>query len=198
MHAQKGVRSFVAIDLPPELRSRLGSLEKDLERRVPPGSVRWVRPEGIHLTLKFLGDVLPEGLSPVQEILAGAARRVTACCVAVAGVGCFPNVRRPRVVWVGVENPTGELRRLQAEVEVGLERLGYPREERAFSPHLTLGRLRQEMGSSASAVGAAVESSPAPSLGEVAVKAICLFRSELRPTGAVYTLQGEFPLEGRS
>lgn len=198
MPAPKGVRSFVAVDLPADLRARLRDLGQELERRSPPGSVRWARPEGIHLTLKFLGDVPAAELPPISEFLAGAARRSPAFRVSVAGLGCFPNVRRPRIVWVGVEDSTGALRRLQAEIEAGLERLGHPKEDRPFSPHLTLGRLRQEAGGAAPDVGAAVESSPVPSLGEIPVQTVCLFRSDLRPGGAVYSVQGQFPLEGQT
>jgi len=195
---QRGVRSFVAVDLPPDLRLRLGELVQSLESRSPRGSVRWVKPQGIHLTLKFLGDVAPAGLPPIHDLLAAAAGRLSTFRLSIAGLGCFPNPRRTRVVWVGVEDPTGGLRILQADIEGGLERLGYPREERPFSPHLTLGRVRQEAAGSAPAVGEAVASFPAPSLGEIWVRSVCLFRSELRPGGALYAVQGEFPLEGQA
>ncbi len=198
MPAPKGVRSFVAIDLPADLRSRLGALEQDLDRRIPSGAVRWVRPEGIHLTLMFLGDVSPGDLAPIRDLLAYSASHAGVFRVTVGGLGCFPNARRPRVVWVGVQNPVGELRRLQAEVEGGLVRLGYPSDGRPFSPHLTLGRVRPEAGNAAEAVGQAVEASQPPSLADIPVQAVCLFRSELRPGGAVYSLQGEFPLEGHA
>ena len=191
------VRSFVAIDLPQTLRDRLGELSSRLAKRVPPGSVRWVRPESIHLTLKFLGEVSSESLSQAEGLVRQAASPASPFSLEVGGLGCFPNPRRPRVLWVGVREASGTLAALQEALEAGFERLGYRREARGFNPHLTLGRVRQETGAAAAqAAGASVANEPRPDLGEVAVDALCLFRSDLRSSGAVYTRLAEVPLRG--
>lgn len=182
------IRAFVAVDLPEELRIRLGELIDRLSARIGRGTVRWVRPQGIHLTLKFLGDV---GAARTEEI-AGAVRSVTErhrpFQVEVGGVGCFPGPGRPRVLWVGVKEPAGALAKLQGEVEAGLAALGFPREDRPFSPHLTLARVRREASPvEAAKAGAFVAGLPSEILGEVEVGRVTLFRSELRPAGPVYT-----------
>ena len=112
-------RLFIAIPLPDSLLKKLAALQNSLERRIPSRSVRWVRPGGIHLTLKFLGDTLVEKLPDIKQALAAVARHAPTCSFTVEGLGCFPNPRRPRVVWVGVQEPTGRLTALQ-DVKVDL------------------------------------------------------------------------------
>lgn len=187
----------MAIDLPDEVRDRLGDIIARLSRRIAPGTVRWVRPDGIHLTLKFLGEVSTGSLSQVRDVLARASDAHAPFEARVGGLGCFPNPRRPRVIWVGVEEPSGRLASLQQALEAQFERLGYRREGRPFSPHLTLGRVREGAGADAvQAVGASVGLEPVPDLGTIPVRAICLFRSDLRPSGAVYTRLAEIALRG--
>jgi 2'-5' RNA ligase len=189
------VRSFVAIELPAPILARLGALQARLREDVPPGLVRWVRPEGIHLTLKFLGDV------PVAQIEALAGALQEACAphdgfaFRIAGLGCFPNPRRPRVIWVGVEEPGGVLAQLQRDVERALNPLGYPPEGRAYSPHLTLGRVKGRGREALEALGAYVSRS-AVTVGQVQAFAVHLMRSDLRPSGAVYTELAVAPLAG--
>ncbi len=187
----------MAIDLPDQVRDRLGEVIARLSRRIAPGAVRWVRPDGIHLTLKFLGEVSTGSLSQVSDLLERAAQAHGPFEVCVAGLGCFPNPRRPRVVWVGVEEPSGRLASLQQALEGQFERLGYRREGRSFSPHLTLGRVREGASADAvQAVGTCVALEPAVDLGTMPVRAISLFRSDLRPSGAVYTRLAEIVLRG--
>jgi 2'-5' RNA ligase len=190
------VRTFVAIELPDPILARLEELQARIKEDVPPGLVRWVRPEGIHLTLKFLGDV------PVAQI-EGLARALQEACaphggftVRIAGLGCFPNPHRPRVIWVGVEEPSGALARLQHDVERALTPLGYPPEGRAFSPHLTLSRVKGGGREALEALGAYVSRS-AVTVGEMQASAVHLMRSDLRPSGAVYTALAVAPLAGR-
>lgn len=191
----RAVRSFVAIDLPGSLRTRLGEQISRLASRVPPRAVRWARPESIHLTLKFLGDVPVDRLGQVQDLLGQVVTGFSPFTIRVKGLGCFPNARRPRVVWVGVHEPSGALAGLRDSLEDGFERLGYRREERAFSPHLTLGRVRRDAApQEAQAAGEALGHEPVADLGEVHVEAICLIRSDLRPTGAIYTCLAQVSL----
>lgn len=182
------IRTFIAVPLPDSLLEELTALQRRLDRRVPPRSTRWVRAEGIHLTLKFLGDTPKEKLPDIQQALAAVARHAPACSFTVEGLGCFPNPRRPRVVWVGVQEPTGRLAALQDSIEEVLAPFGYPPEGRGFTPHLTLGRVRRKVSrSDAARVGEVVTSTTVGLLAEVPADHFALIHSVLKPTGAEYT-----------
>jgi 2'-5' RNA ligase len=150
--------------------------------------MRFVAASGIHLTLKFLGEISPEQAAGIHDVLDDAASSVPGFTIRIRGVGCFPNSRQPRVLWVGLDDPRGMLQALQRAVEQGCARLKLPVEDRPLSPHLTLGRVRREAGPGAGAfVGSVLESERTLDLGEMPVGAVHLFRSELRPSGAVYS-----------
>jgi 2'-5' RNA ligase len=191
------IRAFIAIPLPTALLDKLDALQQRLERQTPPRSVRWVRTQGIHLTLKFLGDTPTEKLPEIEQALAAVARHAPTCTFTAEGLGCFPNLRRPRVVWVGVHEPAGRLEALQNAIEEVMAPFGYPPENRGFSPHLTLGRMgRRASRDDAAQVGDVVASMAVESLAEVAVDRFALIRSVLKPTGAEYTTLQEFLLTG--
>lgn len=193
------VRAFIAIPLPHSLLDKLTDLQQQLERQVPPRSARWVRAESIHLTLKFLGDTLTEKLPEIKRALTDVAHHAPACTFTVEGLGCFPNPRRPRIVWVGVQEPTGRLEALQDAVAETMTHFGYSREKRAFTPHLTLGRVnRRASRSDAARVGEVVTGATVGLLAEVAAGRLALIRSLLKPSGAEYTTLEEFPLRGEN
>jgi 2'-5' RNA ligase len=189
------IRTFIAVPLPPELLDELGALQRRLEQRTPAGSVRWVRPEGIHLTLKFLGDVPAGRVADFDKALEAVSRHAPSCSFSVRGLGCFPNTRRPRVVWVGVDEPSGRLATLQDGVEEAMAHFGHRPEGRGFSPHLTLGRVRRNTSASQAAdVGNTIEAMEIGQIGQVRVDRFALIRSVLKPTGAEYTTLHEYPL----
>lgn len=191
------VRAFIAVPLPESLLSQLARLQQRLQREVPPGSVRWVRPEGIHLTLKFLGDTPLEKVPRIKAALEAVARHAPACTFSVGGLGCFPNLRRPRVIWVGVQEPTGRLAALQDAIEEAVAPLGYPPEGRGFTPHLTLGRVHQRASrSDAARIGEVISAAEVARLGEAPADRFVLFRSVLKPTGAEYSVLAGFRLQG--
>jgi 2'-5' RNA ligase len=191
------IRAFVAVPLPGSLLDELANVQRRLKGRVPDRSVRWVRPEGIHLTLKFLGDTPVDKLEQIKQALTAVARNAPSCGFTVGGLGCFPNPRRPRVVWVGVQEPSGRLAAVQDAVEEVLAPLGYEPEGRGFKPHLTLGRIgRKTSRGDAALVGEVVAGTDIGQLAEVAVEEFDLIRSVLKPTGAEYTTLAEFPLLG--
>ncbi len=160
--------------------------------------MRWVRPEAIHLTLKFLGQVGEQGLERVRRVIGDAARDHHPFTLELTTLGAFPDMQRPRVVWVGVEEPEGELARLQAALERGLRRLGFEAERRPFHPHLTLGRVRKSATPAQVAkLGGALAGWRSGVAGSFQVDAVTLFRSDLHPEGAVYTSLGRYPLEGQ-
>jgi 2'-5' RNA ligase len=182
------VRTFIAIELDEELRANLRDLQDRLRGQLAPRSVRWVRPQGIHLTLKFLGDTPVSRLDDIKAALAQAATEVGPFTFTVGGLGCFPNTRRPRVVWVGLQEPTGALVRLRDAVEAQVAPLGFPTEKRPFSPHLTLGRVqRRASKSEVHEIGEVVAASMIGTVDEMDVTVVCYIKSDLRPSGAVYT-----------
>lgn len=191
------IRAFIAVPLPDSLLKQLTGLQRRLGEQVPHRSVRWVRPEGIHLTLKFLGDTSTDELPRIGQALTTVARNAPASTFTVGGIGCFPNTHRPRVVWVGVQEPTGRLAALQDAIEEVMEPFGYKPEGRGFKPHLTLGRVgRKARRGDVAQVGEVVASTEVGRLAEVAADRFELIRSVLKPTGAEYTVLETFVLGG--
>lgn len=191
------LRTFIAVELDEELLGNLMRVQDRLRGQVAPRSVRWVRPEGIHLTLKFLGDTLPDQVEAVKLALDRAASDVTPFTFTVGGLGCFPNTHRPRVLWIGLHEPAGTLSRLRDAVESHVAPLGFPTENRPFHPHLTLGRVqRRASKSEVREVGEVVASSAVGTLDEMRVTRVSYIKSDLRPSGAVYTTLHEAQLQG--
>lgn len=188
----QGLRLFAAITLGPDLKSDLGALERNLqaafrERHVSK-AVRWVGPENIHLTLKFLGQVDEERVPGLISALQESSTQIAPFNMTVGGLGCFPNARRPNVIWAGLAGDVSSAIELARRLEESFNRLGFPRETRPLSPHLTLGRVRREAGlADRTAVGAIVEALPAQVYGTIAANALHLIKSDLRPGGPVYT-----------
>ncbi len=181
------IRAFIAIDLSPEIEKRLEELLKSYRAQLPDTPVRWVPAANIHLTLKFLGDVSLANLNLLTEMIQGEVSTHHQFDISVGGSGAFPNTRQPRVVWVGVEAPP-ELASIQNGIELATARLGYAREERAFSPHLTLGRVsRNATSQDVKVISKALETTRVGFLGATCVEKVFLYRSDLQPTGAVYT-----------
>jgi 2'-5' RNA ligase len=188
------IRTFIAIELSTDVLRRIGTLLERIQADVPSGLVRWVRPEGIHLTLKFLGDVEQGRLETLAGALQAACTSHAPFSLSIGGMGVFPNPRRPRVVWIGVDEPTGALLRLQGDVERAITPLGFPTERRPFSPHLTLGRVKR--GGSAAELEALGQYATRARVrvGEMAVETVYLMRSDLGPAGARYTELATAPL----
>jgi 2'-5' RNA ligase len=183
------IRIFIAIDIPETQRAHLASLQSEL--RPLGGRVSWPRPEGIHLTLKFLGDVEESRINEVADAVTKAAVGRSSFKIRIAGTGAFPNVRRPRVLWVGVKDSSGLVRDLARSIENNLKDVGFPRENREFSPHLTLGRVKESRGVEPLMDRLRGEKFDA---GEFEVKEVVVVRSDLKPTGAVYTPLRRIPL----
>jgi 2'-5' RNA ligase len=191
------IRSFVAVELGDQVKQRLAEIQRQLKATAPSGSVRWVQPDSIHLTLKFLGDVPEERIGALVAALERTCAPVAPLAFVVAGAGCFPDARRPNVVWIGVEDASGQLRALQQAVEQALNPLGYPPEGRPFKPHLTLGRAnRSAPVADLRKVGELVSRLEVGRLGQVEVAEIVLMRSDLSPAGARYTPLAHIPLRG--
>jgi len=186
------MRLFVAIELPGDVREALGRLQHELQRRGLE-KLRWVQPEGIHLTLKFLGETPAERVTAISEALAGVAVGIAPHELTLGGLGTFGG-SRPRVLWLDLGGDVEAVRALQERIESALGELGFERETRGWSPHLTLARVRPEAArEAASAIPTALGAVDAPS-GVIAVREVSLMRSTLRPGGAVYERIAAFPL----
>ena len=192
-------RTFVALPLSDALHKQLAYVQRELRRACPERSIRWVDPERIHLTVFFIGDVIVERIEPTKAALAAVARNVPAFSYQVRDLGAFPNLGRPRVVWVGIKDTEKRLALVHQAVNEALSKVGFTPETRRFSPHLTLGRVRRKASPDdkrhiGDAVAAAKEENV--DLGEEHAREIVLFRSILKSTGAEYTPLGRFPLVG--
>lgn len=186
------IRSFIAIELPDEIRHALAEVQKNLRRDV--GGVRWVEPGSIHLTLKFLGDIPAEQIQPIAAAAMGVVQDEPPLGLGVSGLGAFPNPRRPRVIWVGIGGDVARLGRLQTRLEEALEPLEFPREERAFRPHLTVGRVKDPRRPPD--LTRALADVTVPRCNSFDVREILLYKSDLRPTGAIYTKLQHLPFAG--
>lgn len=181
------IRAFIAIELNAQLQSQLAEIIRQL-KSPQTAAVRWVAAQNIHLTLKFLGEISTANLQMLTSRLQAEAQRHAPFEITVGGLGAFPNPRRPRVVWVGMQAPPA-LTSLQHGVENETNRLGYTPEDKPFSPHLTIGRVTNNADpAEVQQVAAALGKMTVGELGSVRVDAITLFRSDLQPTGAVYTV----------
>ena len=181
------LRLFSALELPTPITENLAALSDRLREQMPRQSVRWVQPRNIHLTLKFYGEVKPEKVAALQESLTQAVLGRAPLTLALNGLGLFPNAVRPRVVWVGLSGQLEALGALQTAVEQGAAGLGFPPEARAFAPHLTLGRVTENLRPPDwPRLGAALRALTfAPQT--FTVEQVALIRSELKPAGSVYT-----------
>lgn len=186
------MRLFVAVELSEAIREQVRALLDGLKRDVP--EVRWARPEALHVTLKFLGEVESERVDPLCEALerASGAGAPPPFDIEVEGLGTFGDRKRPRVVWAGLRERTGALEELQGAVEQACEALGFPLEERRFHPHLTLARIKGPMPS----LGRALATRSGVRLGSAQVGSFALVRSELQPDGALHTVLKRFALGG--
>ncbi len=180
------IRSFVALDILPQVKKEIGGIIGKLKRLG--GNVKWVRSENLHITLKFLGEVVPETLEEVYQVVEESVRGTKAFSFSLSGAGIFPNPRRPRVFWIGIKEE-GELARLSRRLDEGLEALGFPREKRGFSPHLTIGRARtsQEMERLVEGIREMEYSS-----GKIEASSLFVMKSKLTPQGPIYSPLKEF------
>lgn len=187
-------RLFVAIELPAEALSRLNEFQHQFQQDTELAGLRWARPEGIHLTLKFLGETPAARQKDIEGALERATAGVPPFETRLGKLGKFGSRTTPRVLWIDVGGDIEALNRLQSQVERELAQLRYPPENRAFSPHLTLARVPPERARDvASALDAAIASATPPSAGFPA-RELALMRSDIRPTGAVYTRLFAAPL----
>ena len=186
------LRTFVAINIPANIKQELARVQ-DLFRHADIG-VRWVRPEGLHVTLKFLGEVEEERIAEIRSVMVEAARGASAFTLELTEVDAFPNARYPRIIWMGLEDASGELQRLQEKLDKGFRKLGFEPEGREYSPHLTMGRVAASRGRGQ--LIRLLHTEKRRHGGIFEVSAVDPMRSTLTPAGAEYALLGSVPLGG--
>lgn len=188
------LRTFIALDIPPHIQQVIQQNADNLRKAIG-DSVRWVPVKNIHLTLKFLGDVSPADVDVLTQMLRAEADSCPAFEFSVGGLGSFPSLKRIRVLWVGIQAPA-ELEALQRGIESACARLGYESDPRPFSPHLTLGRVRDTASAAdLQRIRKTVEETKIDSLGTARVDSVHLYKSDLKPTGSVYTKLFSTPLK---
>jgi 2'-5' RNA ligase len=177
------LRAFVAVEMPGPMRKALEEVQSSLKQLKI--RARWVRPENIHLTLKFLGNIPAGHVPSIGDVLRVVARAHGRFSLAAAGVGVFPDIRRPKVIWVGLTGRPDALTPLQQDLDGRLAALGFPRAEKPFRGHLTIGRFNTE--TLTGPVADAVKRYAAATFGTAVVEEIVLLQSDLRPEGPLYT-----------
>jgi 2'-5' RNA ligase len=186
----RAIRAFVAVLIDDDLRNNISRVQNEVRKLAP--DVKWVAPENLHVTLKFLGNVTEEALPKVFAAVEKAAQSIPAFDLSVTGLGAFPSPQRARVVWVGIEKGRDELIELAEAVESELVSAGFEREEKAFKAHITIGRARMDRPLKGLAEGfARIDAS---NLGSMRVSDIAVMQSDLKPGGPVYSAMKIVPL----
>lgn len=184
------VRTFIAVKIPENITSGLGDLQQGLKHHEI--DIRWVRPENIHLTLKFLGDVQTKDIDNISRAITRTADGIATISLKAKGIGVFPGIKRPRVLWVGLTGQLEFLMQLQQTLDSNLKDIGLLQEKRPFKGHLTIGRIKTRMN--AKKLGDALIAFRNFETETFIADKIILFKSELKPQGAVYTQLASAPL----
>lgn len=180
------IRSFIALELPGDVKETIALIIKRL-RPAQHRYVKWVSPEGTHLTVKFLGNIFPSQIAQIMDIMSTAAAKVPPLELRLGGLGMFPNEHRPRVIWVALEGNTEPLAAMQREIELALAPLGFAPENRAFTPHLTLGRVRDNASpDERKEIAGVVKDKKIDYESTFTLRELSLIKSTLTPTGAIY------------
>jgi RNA 2',3'-cyclic 3'-phosphodiesterase len=189
------LRTFIAVDIPATTLQSIRQKVAPLRKAIGDSIVRWVPIENFHLTLKFLGDISPDSVDDLTRILRAEADSCPRFDLHISGLGSFPNSRQPRVLFIGIQAEAG-LEALQRGIDFATARVGYKSEARPFSPHLTFGRVRENVtAADQHKVRKAMEEIKIDSLGSARVDSVHLYKSELKPGGSVYTKLFSAPLK---
>ena len=187
------IRSFIAIELPDNVKTELTRLQNTLKAGNP-SWLRWVSPDSIHLTLKFLGDISSDKIEEITMAVSDAAKETGPFSLHIEGLGVFPNLKRIQVVWVGLGGDLYQLQALQKKVETNMAILGYPEEGREFTPHLTLARVRSQPLPNELQKFTQLLTTTKPGEGKISVTNVNVVESQLTPHGAIYNKIGSIVL----
>ncbi len=197
------IRAFIAVELSPELRTALATaqttlkdhLMRELRRLCPSARVQWVRPEAMHVTLKFLGNVTEDALPDIHNAMARVAGACPQFSLAVGHLGVFPDLRAPRVLWVGMSGHVEALVGLAGDLDGALRGLGFSPESKPLQPHLTLARIKERSRDIGRVLAESGLMAQVGRVGDLGVSSLSLIKSDLQPSGARYTRLYEAPLQ---
>ncbi|MFH1964375.1 MAG: RNA 2',3'-cyclic phosphodiesterase [Acidobacteriota bacterium] len=188
------IRTFIAVNFPPAVIDKIAGITAYLQTQTPGTALKWVAPENMHLTLKFLGDVREDRVPEVKECLQEALLHHPTFNISVESLGMYPTASQPRVVWLGI-NDAGNLKQIHHNLAKVLKDFDPAPEKRSFSPHLTIARIRQNISRDiARQVGETLSQFKVDSLGSFEVQTVHLFKSELTPRGPIYSALFSIPL----
>ena len=190
VNSEKSVRAFLVIEPPAEILKEIGNIQNRLKKSIP-ADVRWTRPEGIHLTLKFFGNISESEIAAVSQVVEKHTADAVPLHLEAKTLRVFPSLKRPRVLWIGLQGDTAPLVSLQKNLEREFEDCGFAREERPLRPHLTLGRIKATKETAG--LEKTIESGRDFAAGSFCAAGLALFKSDLTPRGAVYTRLAWFP-----
>ncbi len=188
------IRAFIAIELSKEIKAKLSVFQERLEKSG--ADVKWVKPDGVHLTLKFLGNIPTSKVSLIKEVLDSIAKEIVSFQIALSKIGAFPKIDYPRVIWVGLEEGKDKTIELNRKLEERLEKIGFPKESRSFQPHLTLGRVKSSKNKGELKKSVETLNRDLTTEARMTVSEIKLFKSTLIPKGAIYTCLCQVKLAG--
>jgi len=192
----ESIRTFIALELDNSLRRALADVQMQLRSARAGRYVEWVVTDNIHITLKFLGDVESGKLPALQSAIAVAGEGTPPFTLTLRGIGAFPNTRRPNIVWVGAEGQIEIAAKLAERIDDACAALGFARETRPFTPHLTIGRVKRDASpNDRKFIGEMITTATVGVLGELRVERVSVMKSELQPTGSVYTRLAEIKLQ---
>lgn len=189
------LRTFIAVEIPSQVQKKIQEAVEPLRKELGSSLIRWVPTQNIHITLKFLGDVSPASVDQLTQILRTEVDSCSAFDMHVGRLGSFPSLKRPRVLFIGIQAPA-ELEALYHGIESACTKLGYESEKRGFSPHLTIGRVKQDASATdQQKIRRILAGTTIDSLGIARVNSVHLYKSDLKPTGSVYTQIFSAPLK---
>jgi 2'-5' RNA ligase len=191
--SEKNIRAFLAIEPPEDILQAMSRLQEKLKREIS-GRISWTKPQGQHLTLKFFGDISTGDVKNICSAVQNQVVSEPSLNLKIEKLGVFPDARRPRVLWCGVTGDGEKLSVLQKQLDSDFATTGFPREDRPFWAHLTLGRIKESRN--LSGISEALTKHNAFAAGEFSCKELILFQSKLSSQGAVYTKLAEFALDG--
>ena len=178
------IRAFIAVELSDQIKETIRNFQEHLK---PSGcDIAWVKPENVHLTLKFLGDVKMKMIPSVTETLANSCRDLRSFDMALTQPGVFPDLRHPRVVWIGLDDTEGKLGQLAGSLETALGNIGFKKEKRAFQAHITVGRIKS--GKNIQRLSESLERYQLPAGIIQNIRSICLYKSVLTSSGSIYSI----------
>ncbi len=191
---EKMIRTFLAVDIPKEIKDSMEKIQYRLRNSLKEGMIRWTKPNSVHLTIKFFGSISDRDIEHITGLLKDSVKGFKPFELTAEKVGVFPNARQPRVLWLGITGGDNSFMTLQKQIDDDLHGIGFPREERPFRPHLTLGRTKAHRG--IEGLSGVLEEFKDYRAGTFPAAGLTLYRSDLRPEGPIYTKLGYFPLGG--